>query len=142
MPWQLEGYALKLSAEAASGYLNVRASSSGGERWRAVTLCPEQKKQINLGTFDKPEEAALALAKHHNSLNEAVASGEPQLQLQLQAADGPGASPTPLRRRGAVEDDEADQGEWQSAPPPAPRAPPPPALAALPCSTPRFRRRP
>ena len=110
---QLEGYALKLSAKAVSGYVNVisRPSSSGDARWQAVVFCPDQQGKISLGTFDKPEEAALAIAKHNDPLHEAAATAEPQVQLQ--ASDRPGASPAPLRRRGAAADEAEDQGEWQ-----------------------------
>ena len=56
-PWQLEGYTLKLShRKTASGYAHV---SAHGLRWRALS-----PRGVSLGSFEKPEQAALAVAKH------------------------------------------------------------------------------
>ena len=65
MPWQLEGYTLKLSKyKTESGYAGV-ARQTGGLRdranWRAQIFTPEQ---LSLGTFARPEQAALAIAKY------------------------------------------------------------------------------
>lgn len=40
----------------------VRGSS--GKRWKTNVWSAKQRKTISLGTYDRPEEAALALAKH------------------------------------------------------------------------------
>ncbi len=57
---QLEGYKLKLSGSASSGYANVgkNTAGSGGRAWRALI------SDTCLGYFEKPEEAALAVAKY------------------------------------------------------------------------------
>tara|TARA_B100000795_G_scaffold133035_1_gene99261 strand:- start:35 stop:457 length:423 start_codon:yes stop_codon:yes gene_type:complete len=59
------GYALKPSKhKTESGYAGV-ARQTGGLRdranWRAQIFSPEQ---LSLGTFARPEQAALAIAKH------------------------------------------------------------------------------
>ena len=65
MPWQLEGYTLKLSKKnAVSGYSGV-SRSRDGKRWQAELWSPEY---ACLGSFDRPEQAALAIAKHRGQL--------------------------------------------------------------------------
>ena len=39
-----------------------------GKRWKAQVWSAEQKKSVSVGTYDRPEEAALALAKHRGQL--------------------------------------------------------------------------
>jgi hypothetical protein len=68
VPWQLEGYTLKLSKQNESGYACVTRGNSTGDRWVATVYA--DKKQIRIGSFDKPEEAALALAKHRAQMEE------------------------------------------------------------------------
>ena len=64
--WQLEGYTLKPSKhKTEAGYAGV---APVGKRWKAQIWSAEQRKAVNLGTYDRPEEAALALAKHRSQL--------------------------------------------------------------------------
>ena len=124
VPSQLEGYRLKLSAKAESGYEHVTRAGAGSHRWHAKVRLAG--KLVFLGGYDSPAEAALAIAKHHDTLDEAVATAEPQVQLQ--AADGPSASTAPLRRRGAAVEDEDDEGVFVH-PPSSSRLLPPPRSA-------------
>ena len=74
VPWQLEGYTLQLSKQnSASGYANVSRANSGGQRWVATIWGTEP---VRLGTFDKPEEAALAVAKYRAQLAGQSQDGE------------------------------------------------------------------
>ena len=62
VPWQLEGYTLMLSKRKTdSGYSGVSRHINGSQMWRAQIFTPEQ---LSLGTFARPEQAALAIAKH------------------------------------------------------------------------------
>ena len=70
MPWQLEGYSLQLSAKAASGYFGVN-KGQGARKWVAQIWRPDY---IHFGTFAKPEEAALAIAKHRAQTMEDAAT--------------------------------------------------------------------
>ena len=74
MLWQLEGYTLQLSKHStASGYANVTRANSIARRWKATIWVPEP---VRLGIFDKPEEAALAVAKYRAQLASQLQDGE------------------------------------------------------------------
>ena len=75
VPWQLEGYTLQLSKHSTvSGYANVTRANSIARRWVATIWVPEPAKR--LGIFDKPEEAALAVAKYRAQLASQLQDGE------------------------------------------------------------------
>lgn len=103
----------------------TRTTNVGSQRWLAKARLAG--KLVSIGTYDSSAEAALAIAKHHDTLDEAVATAEPQLLLQV--ADGPGASTAPLRRRGAAVEDEDDEGVF--VPPPSSTRLLPPSLCTL-----------
>ena len=64
--WQLEGYTLKPSKhKTEAGYAGV---APVGKRWKAQIWSAEQRKAVHLGSFDRPEQAALAIAKHRGQL--------------------------------------------------------------------------
>ena len=69
MPWQLEGYTLKPSKQnSESGYAGVTRGNSAGDRWVATVY--GDNKQVRLGTFARPEQAALAVAKYRAQTEE------------------------------------------------------------------------
>ena len=69
MPWQLEGYTLKPSKQnSESGYAGVTRGNSAGDRWVATVY--GDNKQVRLGTFARPEQAALAVAKYHAQMEQ------------------------------------------------------------------------
>ena len=75
VPWQLEGYTLQLSKHSTvSGYANVTRANSIARRWVATIWVPEPAKR--LGIFDKPEQAALAVAKYRAQLAGQSQDGE------------------------------------------------------------------
>ena len=69
MLWQLEGYILQPSKQnSESGYAGVTRGNSTSERWVARVYADNQ--QIKLGTFARPEQAALAVAKYHAQMEQ------------------------------------------------------------------------
>ena len=97
---QLEGYKLKLSGSASSGYANVgkNTAGSGGRAWRA------QISDTCLGYFEKPEEEALAVAKYRAGQwapTEPAGSTVRQTAEVVEKEDG-ALSSTPLNPRYCV----------------------------------------
>ena len=75
MPWQLEGYTLKPSKQnSESGYAGVTRGNSAGDRWVATVY--GDNKQVRLGTFARPEQAALAVAKYHAQMEQVEDSSQ------------------------------------------------------------------
>ena len=102
VPWQLEGFTLRLSAKAASGYVNV---SRHGKNWRAQIFSPNY---IHFGNFAKPEEAALAVAKHHaQTMKAEKEGGETDENDQVEEEDG--------EEEAEEEDEDVDEDEDEPA---------------------------
>ena len=95
VPWQLEGYTLQLSKQnSASGYANVSRANSGGQRWVATIWGTEP---VRLGTFDKPEEAALAVAKYRAQLAGQSQDGEDSESVEEEEEEDSAHRPTEVR---------------------------------------------
>ena len=77
---QLEGYQLERSENNSSGYANV-SKQAGSSRWKAMV------SGKYLGTFESPEEAALAVATHRAGLVEGEAEEEEQADGLVKEAE-------------------------------------------------------
>ena len=85
MPWQLEGFTLKLSARANSGYANVYKQAYG-EKW--IAEIGRLATYLWLGAYTKPEYAALAVARYRaRATQPAVPAVQKATKPQLEEAE-------------------------------------------------------
>ena len=86
----VDGLRLPLKPDTASGFVGVQRSASKKRPWQATLKVPGRKR-LNVGSFKKAEDAAVARAR-------AKAAGGVLLDSpRKQAARKSGASPTPCR---------------------------------------------
>ena len=88
------GYTLELSKQKTdSGYSGVSRHKSS-RMWRAQIFSPEQ---LSLGTFARPEQAALAIAKYRAQEVGQLKNGEDSEGVEGEAEDESANRPTEVR---------------------------------------------